>query len=661
VWYQTLDGDDKDSYPVLDNTHSMVYAIVDGEDVTYTNVCENHNYNNGICSVCDQYEEAELNGDGYYEIDNAGKLYWFAQQVNIYDRSEINGKLTADIIVNAKVLNSDGSLIEGASKLREWTPIGAYTFNRETYSSENPYLGTFDGDGHTISGLYYNNRNKEQVGLFSFSGGTVENVGVEDFYFNGGYFVGGICGRNDGVVSNCYCVGTVNSDSYEAGGICGGNGGSITDCYSEGIVKSNIYEAGGICGWNYEGSISNCYSTGSVKAATIAGGICGWNYDTITNSYSTCSVNSGKYAGGLCGSNDGTISYSYATGDVSGSEEVGGLCGLNNKATAVVNNSYTTGNVGGSPYVGGICGNNLGTISNSYSTSNVSGSGYVGGIYGLNSNGGKVENTYFKVDALSGDNDAEKTAKQFENGEVCYLLNANDDSDTDVWYQTLSGDDKDSSPVLDSTHGVVYANTDDSGTTYSNKLNSNSEKVEVTGGYLYLNGNKVVSVDKGVTAVDFTTLDVTAVESGVFDKCTNKVVAYLYENNDFELGDNVTKKYVIPNGVTLDTTGGSDYKFKVVVDTNKFGGPIKNNADFLDEVDVIDSEINETQISYYTENEDDIEFKVNYNNLEKGTILRGQVKVKKWNTDKTEKSDKVVYYVTKAYTIGDDGKIEEAN
>ena len=140
-------------------------------------------------------------GDGSsatpYQISTAGELYWFAALVN-GDRS-VEGvtaanksacaKLTANIVVNEKVLNESGELNSGT--FTEWTPMG--------YDND-PYSGIFDGDNHTISGLYFNNSERKEAGLFGVSKGTIKNVGVVDSYFCGYDFVGGICGLNHGTV-----------------------------------------------------------------------------------------------------------------------------------------------------------------------------------------------------------------------------------------------------------------------------------------------------------------------------------------------------------------------------------------------------------------------------------------------------------------------------
>ena len=172
-------------------------------------------------------------GDGSienpYQISNADELYWFAALVN-GDRSVLGttippnpkscAKLMNDITVNEGVLDASGNLNSGKPFI-EWTPIGIHL----------KYSGTFDGQGHTVSGLYLDNTGTSYVGLFGINCGTIQNVGVVDSYFNGEDCVGGVCGMNwhdgtEGIMSvtitNCYNTGAVSGDYY-VGGVCGDN------------------------------------------------------------------------------------------------------------------------------------------------------------------------------------------------------------------------------------------------------------------------------------------------------------------------------------------------------------------------------------------------------------------------------------------------------
>ena len=155
----------------------------------------------GLCACDKAYQPAVLTTDKYdvdkdgvydkvYEISNADQLYWFANKINNenYTSGNINAVLTADIVVNENVLKSDGTLNDGS--FTDWTPIGMWAGDDKYYS----YSGIFDGQNHTISGLYLNQMGMAGcVGLFGHvgSGGKVSNVRVLDSYFsvNGGVAV----------------------------------------------------------------------------------------------------------------------------------------------------------------------------------------------------------------------------------------------------------------------------------------------------------------------------------------------------------------------------------------------------------------------------------------------------------------------------------------
>ncbi|MGN0488119.1 MAG: GLUG motif-containing protein [Ruminococcus sp.] len=285
--------------------------------------------------------------NGVYQISSAGELYGFAELVDQDDKGA-SAVLTADIVVNTGVLDSNGNLKSGT--FTEWKPIGG---NDSFYH----YNGIFDGQGHTISGLYYNNPSGNSVGLFGELGsdGEIKNVGVIDSYFYGNCEVGGVCG----VISPI-----------------GGKGGKITGCYNTGVVSGPGGYAGGVCAMNASSyPITDCYNTGTVTGAD-AGGVCGTNYGTITGCYNTGAVSGGgNYVGGVCGSNNGTTTGCYNTGTITGRYDpntvndyryVGGVC-ADNYSNGTITGCYNTGAVSGSSnYVGGVCGRNNGTTTGCY-------------------------------------------------------------------------------------------------------------------------------------------------------------------------------------------------------------------------------------------------------------------------------------------------------
>ena len=327
---------------------------------------------NGFCACNEVYQPADLTTDKYdmdgdgskdavYEISNAGQLYWFAGLVNgtlssVTQKTSANAVLTADIVVNKNVLKSDGTVNEGTFK--EWTPIA---------TSASPYTGIFDGQNHTISGLYFNQEDSYDVGLFGRNNGKIANAGILDSYFYGTSKVGGVCGNNyTGTITNCYNTGSV-SGLGTLGGVSGYNDtGNITNCYNTGNVSGSSGFVGGVSGYNSKGTIINSYNAGSVSGLEYVGGVSGINYTgSITDCYNIGSVSGSEgNVGGVNGYNDGgTITNSYNAGSVSGIERyVGGVSGYNSKGT--ITNCYNVGSVSGSGYVGGVNGWNKGTITN---------------------------------------------------------------------------------------------------------------------------------------------------------------------------------------------------------------------------------------------------------------------------------------------------------
>ena len=187
--------------------------------------------------------------DNPYEIENYLNLYGFSLEVR-QGNTGICGKLTADIKANNSVLNEDGTVKAGLFKI--WLPIGDWG-NGNGY---NGYSGEFDGGGHTISGLYFNDESRSAVGLFGMTNNSgsvtarIHDVGIKDSYFRGKSHVGGICGDlANGKIENCWNAATVQSKEGTTGGIVG-------SC------------------WKYS-TISGCYNIGKVAEGTACGGICG--------------------------------------------------------------------------------------------------------------------------------------------------------------------------------------------------------------------------------------------------------------------------------------------------------------------------------------------------------------------------------------------------
>ena len=353
-------------------------------------------------------------GDGKtepYQIGTAEELYWFARLVNgkleNVDRDKsANAILTANIIVNTGVLDAVNKGKVSESDFIEWEPIGT--------GFSNAYTGTFDGQGYTISGLYFNDSSAKDVGLFGYIGGNgkISNVGVLDSYFQFGALGGGVCGNNYGELQNCSNSSTVICNMQDGtGGVCGyNNKGTVRDCKNTGSVRGKA-PLGGVCGVNNSGIIENCFNEGTVSVTVTSfnvGGVCGNNYS-------------------------GKIKCSYNTASVSGQYNVGGVCGSSNYGT--ITNCFNEGTVSGQDAVGGVCGAKFGgTTTNCYYLEDTATDGI----------GGRAD--------VSGK--AEKMSKeQFKSGEVAWLLNGKGVGEQ-VWGQQLGIDP---SPVLGSDYKVVKA------------------------------------------------------------------------------------------------------------------------------------------------------------------------------------------------------------
>ena len=207
-----------------------------------------------------------------------------------------------------------------------------------------PFAGNFDGLGHTISNLSINLPSGTNVGLFGQTGSVavIKNLGLIGGSVVGSSGVGGLVGRNDGIINNSYNTGNVSAGFQQAGGLVGINHGVINSSYATGgVTAGTAGVAGGLVGILLSGAVNFSYSTGTVSS-------------------------SGDLVGGLAGSNDhAEIRNSYATGAVSGRSFVGGLAGTNYLASII--NSYAVGSVtGNGNSVGGLVGYTNGTVSSSY-------------------------------------------------------------------------------------------------------------------------------------------------------------------------------------------------------------------------------------------------------------------------------------------------------
>jgi hypothetical protein len=239
-----------------------------------------------------------------------------------------------------------------------WQPIG---------TPDNPFTGSFDGQGYEIGDMFISRSGENPVGLFGAvgEGGVIQNVGAVNVDVTGEWAVGSLIGVNWGEVRNSYSSGAVNGADC-IGGLVGGNAGSVIRCHSTADATGH-WDIGGLVGCSDStGTISDSYSAGNVTGEWAVGGLTGGNLGgTVARSYSVSGVTGDDYVGGLVGDNQGNVSNSYSAGRVSGEWYVGGLVGDNDFA-GVVSSSFATCNVTGDSFVGGLVGSNWGAVSDSF-------------------------------------------------------------------------------------------------------------------------------------------------------------------------------------------------------------------------------------------------------------------------------------------------------
>ncbi|MFI3287964.1 MAG: fimbrillin family protein [Rikenellaceae bacterium] len=264
-----------------------------------------------------------------YSISSVADLTQLADDVNGGNNLlGIYYKLTTDINLNGSTSNP-------------WTPIG---------NKDAKFSGNFDGDGHTISGIYVYSSD-DNVGLFGYTDkASISNLSISGTITSSGDYVGGLVGcADESMISNCHNSATVTA--YDcAGGLLGATNVSteIWNCSNSGTISANDYYAGGIVGLNVACTLSSCYNTGKVYSLYgYTGGIAGRNYDaTVTNCYNTAIISTdGSRCGGIVGGNNyaGKVSNCYNIAFVSAEEgKLGAIVGYNSATMdAEVTNCYS--------------------------------------------------------------------------------------------------------------------------------------------------------------------------------------------------------------------------------------------------------------------------------------------------------------------------------
>ena len=242
-----------------------------------------------------------IEGNGSYTVTSADGLMNVAELVN-GGKTDINITLDKNIDLTGK----------------DWTPIGT--------SFDNSYTGTFDGGGHTITGLTITTKD-QFVGLFGYlnRAGTVKNVVMEGIQITSNHMfgnTGGVAGFSWGTIENCSVSGSVSGTKCVGGVVGAQKAGSITGCSSSATVKGTV-DVGGVAGEKW-GSMTACYATGNVTLEIDSpknlsgGGLVGFNGgSSVLACYATGNVNSkgrstgNVHIGGLFGDNYTVVTACY--------------------------------------------------------------------------------------------------------------------------------------------------------------------------------------------------------------------------------------------------------------------------------------------------------------------------------------------------------------
>jgi len=263
-----------------------------------------------ISAVQAQYDDGDGSAEFPYQIAEPNQLIYMSEHPEHWSQHFI---LTADINLALADPNAFTTAL-----------IAPDTDDSLAWYQGTSFTGKFNGNGYIISNLIIDDAGAENdyLGLFGRTEGSVKNLGIHNCTIiggNGSRILGGLCGENRGVITNCYTTGKVTggTHSWRMGGLCGYQLANINNCYSTVQVTggNSSRQVGGLCGYNDEGIINNCYATGSVIGSFYLGGLCGENSGNISNCYTIGVVanwDNSNFIGSLCGYNeDGVINNSY--------------------------------------------------------------------------------------------------------------------------------------------------------------------------------------------------------------------------------------------------------------------------------------------------------------------------------------------------------------
>lgn len=433
----------KTEYNGIKLLNSLSEKLIEDEPITQTppaGIVPDPSYN-GFIENPQDYSDAEvaamtaLSGvssstrirDGQYSITTLEEFEQFAEMSRA---AKIQG---GEFVLGADIDLSSYSAGEG------FIPIAAGINSSADFKCE------FNGNGHTISNLYINRPDTDNVGLFSimcdvknlcltnvdviggkytgalmgytFSNSQVSNCYIASGSVKGTTCVGGLGGCFSGIngILNCYSDAEVSGET-KAGGLLGETylpNGSVINSFSHGNVTASSDYAGGLIGYTERVSLENCYAEGNITGKRFVGGVVGKAMELIAvNCFAKGKVTGTSSVGGFAGSAGGSssgniIENCYAYGEVIGEESVGGFAGLTSGSTngngLILKACYALGNVTATQQVGGLVGffSFHNSVYNCSATGTVKGNSCVGGLIGDGYAMKEIKNCYSTGDVIA--------------------------------------------------------------------------------------------------------------------------------------------------------------------------------------------------------------------------------------------------------------------
>ena len=314
----STEGDNPDIIVPYDKGSNTYTAIVAPQSVAAGTTFITSTFTNGKVFVYKMKNATDWQAGGEYtytvSLAAAKDLGYTIESNGSYTVTSADGLMNVAELVNGGKTDINITLDKNIDLTgKDWTPIGT--------NYDNSYKGTFDGGGHTITGLTVTTYDK-YAGLFGWlnSAGTVKNVVMEGVQITNNHssgFAGGVVGNSWGTIENCSVSGSVNGEVYVGGVVGKQTSGSMTGCSSSATVKGTV-NVGGVAGESW-GSMTACYATGNVTLEIYpgkdisGGGVVGFKGgNSVLACYATGNVNSkgsstgNVHIGGLFG-------YKYAT------------------------------------------------------------------------------------------------------------------------------------------------------------------------------------------------------------------------------------------------------------------------------------------------------------------------------------------------------------